>query len=300
MFIGMDILGFSEGSVFDTKIAHTEYNSLEIKGGLVDHIFVDEDIDVSDSLYKNNTFSFTAVMIASLDGNLEAGSIYNNGIEVDRIRFQKRRTDELYWTDVAELKYNFPEKKLYEALDKYIQNDFEYEYSLLPVTDDVLGLRVKSEPIVAKYDGFFVSDKVNNIRLLFNAEMGGIDHSNPHTVFDVLDSRFPIISYGNSDYRQSSISAVLLTPSSYDKGSIDIRSEKNNRDNIMRFLKNRKPKIFRGQNGEIMLITIIDNPKETPNKVTGVFEVSFGFVEIGEISSTTLRNNGLIEGLSEV
>src|SRR5690606_11713339 len=112
-------------------------------------------LNVSNSLLKNNIFSFTTVMLASLKGNLEAGSIYNNGIEVDRVRFQKRKSDELYWTDVAELKYNFPEKKLYEALDKYIQNDFEYEYSLLPVTDDVLGLRVKSSPIVADYDGFF-------------------------------------------------------------------------------------------------------------------------------------------------
>lgn len=301
MMIGLDFFGYEDGSIFNTQIAHTDYSSLEIYGGLIDHLYVDKNLNVNNDTDKNELFYYSTVILSSFSGNLEAGSISNYGIEIDRIRFQKRKSDELYWTDVAELEYDSPNKTLYEALDKYIQNDFEYEYSLVPVTDEILGLRVKSKPIVAEYDGYFISDKDNNFQLLFNAEMSPIDHVNPSTVFEPLNSRFPIISYGNLDYRQSSISAVILSPISYNSGSINIKAEKMNREKIMKFLKSRKPKVFRDQNGEIMLMTITDNPKEDPNnKVAGVASVSFSFIEIGEMTSEGLRKNGLIEGLSEV
>jgi hypothetical protein len=301
MIVSLDFFGFEDGSIFDTQVAHTEYNSLEVYGGLIDHLYVDEDLNVFSDTDKNQLFYYSTVILGSFSGSLEAGSISNYGIEIDRIRFQKRKSDELYWTDVAELEYDSPNKTLYEALDKYIQNDFEYEYSLVPVTDEILGLRVKSKPIIASFDGYFISDKDNNFQLLFNAEMGSIDHVSPSTVFEPLNSEYPIVSYGNLDYRQSSISAVVLSPSSYDTGIINIRAEKMGREKMMKFIKSRKPKIFRGQNSEIMLMTIVDNPKEDPNnKVAGVASVSFSFIEIGDLSSESLRKNGLIEGLSEV
>lgn len=301
MIVGMDFFNYEDGAVFNNIVIHPSYTSLEAYRGLLDHLYVDNDITVPEGIEKNRLFYFSTVMLAQFMGSLEAGSISNNGIEIDKVRFQKRKTDELYWTDVAELDYDSPNKTLYEALDKYIQNDFEYEYSLVPVTDEILGLRVKSEPIIADYEGYFISDRDNNFHLLFNGEMGSISHNVQNTVFEPLNSRYPVVSYSNLDYRQSSLSAVVISTSSYEDNQINIRAEKMGREKMMEFIKSKKPKVFRGQNSEIMLISIIDNPTEDHNnKVAGIASVSFSFIEIGDMSSESLRKNNLIEGLSEV
>lgn len=301
MIIGTDFFGMDDGIMFNTVTIHTEYNSLESYFGLLDHLYVDQDITVFSDIEKNKLFHYSTVILAQFNGTLEAGSISNNGVEIDKIRFQKRKTDDLYWTDVAELEYEPATKKFYESLDKYIQNDFEYEYSLLPVTDEVLGLRVVSAPIIAAFEGYFISDKNNNFHLLFNGEMGSITHVNPSSVFEPVNSQFPIVAYGNLNYRQSSISALFLSPASYENNGINIRAEKMGREKVMSFVKSRSPKIFRGQNSEIMLMTIVDNPTEDHNnKVAGVASINFNFVEIGDVSSDSLRKHNLIEGLSEV
>lgn len=300
MLISLDFFGYEDGAIFDTTLEHHDYHSVKLKDGIIDHIHIDSDLTVDETTEKTNYFTFNTVLNASLNGHLEGGSLINEGLQIERIRFQKRKTDELYWTDVAELEYSYPEKTFYEALDKYIQNDFEYEYSLLPVTSNVLGTRVTSDPVTAQFEGYFISDMDNNYKLIYNAQLNPIDHVSHSTLFEPLNNPYPIVSYGNANYRQSSISATILTPNSHD-GQIDIRTEKTEREKLMRFLKNRKAKIFRTPHGDSMLITITNNPREEANNsIYGLMTVSFDFVEIGEVNSDSLRMNGLIEGLSEV
>jgi hypothetical protein len=301
LLIGIDFLGFDNGAIFDTRGSHDNYYSLEIRDGLFDHLHVDRDLATDETTNKTSYFTYLTLLNAPFKGDLEAGSISLMGTEIERIRFQKRRTDELYWTDVAEYHYDFPNKRLYEALDKYVQNDFDYEYSLLPVTNEVLGHRVVSDPIKVKYEGYFLSDMNHNYQLLLNADFGTIEHTGSNSVMETLNGRYPIVSYSNLDYRQGSLQAILLTPQSIDTGKIYIKEENIAREKVINFLKNKRPKILRTVNGEIMLIGVVGNPSEIPNnKVAGVSSISFDYVEINEINSETLKNNGLILGLSEV
>lgn len=297
MIIGYDFHGEEDTLIFETKYSHPTYHKAELKNSEVNQFFIDEDTTISDDTSKPLNWNFTTVINALFQGDLEGGSVSANGLIIDRISFQKRKADDLYWDDIEEIPYDSGEKTLYEAIDKYIQNDFSYEYSLTPIASTVQGNRTVSTPIRVNFEGNFLSDINENYRLLYDFELGTIEHNSPSAIHQPLNSKYPIVTYSNTDYRSSSIDCLILTDTTVNNGgTVNIRNEKLQREKLIKFLKNRKPKIMRSQNGDIMMIAITDNPREEPNNsIHGIAKVSFSFVEIGSVDSDNLRANGLIK-----
>lgn len=297
MIIGFNFFGDYEGSsVFETMMVHSDYYRTELKDGIIDEIYIDEDTTITNSTTKPNSWGFKTVLDAKFQDNLEGGSIQASGETIDSVLFQRRKTDELYWNDVAKIEYSQGETTFYEIFDKFIQNDEEYEYSILPLAVDVKGERILSNPITADFEGYFISDKDNNYRLYYNAEFDTLTHNNPSAIHEPLNSQYPIVTYGQLNYRQGNLKALILSDSTISDHEIDVRAEKKLRQQLMSFLNNRKPKIIRGQNGELLLITIVGNTQEEHNnKINGIANVSFEFVEIGNTDSDTLKSYDLIE-----
>ena len=202
----------------------------------------------------------------------------------------------------GEIEYDPSERLLYEIIDKNIQNDFEYQYSLLPMAGDVLGNRVISDEITADFEGIFLSDKNNNYKLMYNIETNAIQHNVANAILEPLNSQYPIIIDGNLDYRSGGVKALFVSTDTANRhdGKVSIKAEKLGRERLMKFLKNRKPKVLRQSNGETMLIRIVDKPQEEHmNNVNGIAYVSFSFVEIGSMDSETLKANDILIGLEE-
>ena len=301
MLIGHDFFGFNNGAVFDTIFCHPSYQRLEIYDGTIDQVYIDEDITIPYSIEKPNNWRYFTVLNAKFQGNLEGGSVQNDGLVIEKIRFQKRSADELIWQDVAEIEYTPNKKIFYEAIDKYIANDFVYEYSVTPITATVLGSRVISDQITANFSGVFLSDKENNYSLLYDVEISDIQNNNPSSIFEPLFSKYPIITYSNLDYSTFDVTATFITAKTVDTGDINIRLERMGKDQLMIFMKNRKPKVYRDTNGNLKLVSVVGNPKEIPNNnVAGIAKLSFSLVEIGQIDNETMVAYNLLSGLEEV
>ena len=300
MFISLDFFGLDEGAVFKTNIGHVNYNELQITGAVIDEIYVDEDVEIPITTDKPESWTYSTILNAKFQGNLEAGSLSANGSEIDLIKFQKRRWDELEWTDVGEVKYNEDGKVIYELLDKFVANQQVYQYSLLPVTSSVLGGRVLSEEITVDFEGVFLSDKDNNYRLLYDLQFGDINHNTPSSVFETLNSKYPIVVYSNLDYTDFDVEATFVSASTSNgetERQVDTRMEKTERDNLLRWVKNHKPKIYRDVNGELKLVTVVDNPQEKPmSGVNGIAKISFKMVEIGSVDTESLKAYGMLDG----
>lgn len=300
IIIGMSFLGYDDGCVFETVNCHHDYNAVNVKYGLIDHLHIDKDLNTSDTVEKTSYFTYETIINGNLQNNLEFGSLNNMGIEIDKIRFQRRKIEDQFWTDVSELDYDVNTKRYYEAIDKYIANDFDYEYSLLPISNEVTGNRVISSPIKVDFDGYYISDKNHNYRIFYDAQMGNIEHISPSTVFEPINSRYPVVSYGQLDYRKSSLSGMILSASTIKNDFPDIKSQKLEKQQLLNFLKSKRPKVFRGMDGELMLIQITDNPVEEPNNdAISIANVSFSFVEIGDMNSNTLKDHGMLEGFDD-
>lgn len=301
MFIAYDLFGFKDGAIFKTLYYHPKESKLELSNGVYDEILLDGDMSIEYTTEQTTGWRYQTVLHCNFNGSVEGGSIRANDNTITSIKFQKRKVDELNWQDVVIIPYESGEKIIYEAIDKYIQNDFVYQYSLVPIAEAIMGSRVISDEITADFEGVFISDADNNYKLLYDIELSDIEHVTANHIFQPLNFQFPVISYGNLDYRQSSINTTFISTSTANRydGKVDIRMEKLGREQLFKFLKNRKPKVLRTTSGESMLISIIGNPKETPNNFAqGIASVNFSYVEIGKMDFETLKANDLIPKLT--
>lgn len=304
MFIAYDIFGFNESSIMNTQLAHSQYGNLNITGGVIDDIFIDRDITIPFTTTKPSEWNYSTVIYAKLQNNLEGGSAEAMGLEIERIKFQKRASNSLEWIDVGELEYLQGDPGIYEIFDKIIRNGEIYEYSLVPVTANVSGNRVISAPITAEFEGVFLNDSTYNYQLLYDIEHGEVNHNNPSAIATPLNAKYPIITYSNLDYIDFNVQATFISAQTIldqraNTQQVNIRMENLERENLLNFLKNRKPKIYKDSTGKLKLVTVTDNPKEIPKtNVEGVAALSIHLTEIAEINTDNLINYNLISSVS--
>ena len=303
MIIGFNAFGEENNLSFDNRLCHTNYNRLEVTGGVIDQIYVDEDITIPYSIEKPTDWRYLTVLNARFKNSLEGGSVEADNIQIEKIRFQKRQWDELEWQDVAEIEYNPSEKILYEAIDKYIANDFVYQYSIIPITSTIMGNRVVTDEITAKFEGVFISDKSANYELLYDIELSDIESNTSNAIFEPMNAQYPIVVHSNLDYSTFDITSTFISAETFKSGgnNINIRMERLGKDRLLKFMKNGKPKIYRDHHGNLKLVSVTGKPSEAPyNNVGGIAKLSFSLVEIGSTDSETLKANNLLEGLTEV
>ena len=301
ILLGIDLFN---SSCFQTTIAFPSFYRAELSNSVVDEIYIDEDTTITDSVIKPTVWGFKTILDAPFtDDSLEGGSISSgNGLVIDHILFQKRKSDELYWSDVSQITFDGT-SIFYETIDKYVANDFDYEYSLIPLVNTVQGNRIVSPTITVDFNGVFLSDKENNYFLYYDLEYGEIQHNTPKSVQEPLNSQFPIISYSQLDYKTLNVRSTSISDATASSGgTIDIKQEKIRRQQLFTFLKNKKPKIYRDSNGNVLLVSITDNPKEEPqSSIIGLSKVSFSMTEIGDAENNdSLIEMDLLEGITSV
>ena len=102
------------------------------------------------------------------------------------------------------------------------------------------------------------------------------------------------------DYTDFDVEATFVSASTSNgetERQVDTRMEKTERDNLLRWVKNHKPKIYRDVNGELKLVTVVDNPQEKPmSGVNGIAKISFKMVEIGSVDTESLKAYGMLDG----
>lgn len=280
-------------SVFNTHIPDTKYNKVSVKKSIVDEIYIDEDTSIEFSVDKPNSFLTTTILNAKFKNTLEAGNIVGQNGVLDYILIQKRELGTNEWTDVGTFKLNSSDI-YYEMIDKYIGNNKEYEYSLVPVSNRTLGIRSNSYYIKPFYCGMFLSDKDNNFSFLANLEYNSISHINPTKIHQTINGTYPIVTYSKMRYTDFKVQALLVTKNNI--YSYDYVNSVQYKRNLLNWLNNGKPKVYRDNRGDIKIVAVSGDILENPiSQKEGFNDISISFTEIGNINNTTdLRNYGLI------
>lgn len=293
ILIALDFYGDDESATFETTNIVNNFYRIELKSAIIDELFIDE---TTNNLFNfdREEWSYETVALAKFQGNLEAGNITNNDTPIEYIKFRKRKVDTLLWQDIAIFTFDVLQQ-IYEYTDRVVQATEEFEYMIIPITSSVTGSFVTSR-IQCDFESTFLVDKSNSYQLLYNLEYSDIENVLPSTTIETY-SKYPTVVYGQSEYSKSSIKTLIISDYSI-SGEIDKRQERLNRENMMRFLNNRKPKILKDGSGRYYLISILGGIRETPNNnlSQSISEINFNWVEIGDAQNETdLKNNGLID-----
>jgi hypothetical protein len=254
---------------------------------------------------KSNSWNDNTIMLATFQGNLSAGSVNVGNHKVSTIQFLRRKKDTTEWQICKEIQYD-EEQEGYSFVDKYIESEQEYEYCIRPTARayDDTGVYVETiigenSPItlvrvVFDYAHLFDSETPNGFDLLYNFKLGDITSNIDANTITTLGGQYPFTIYGASKYKTGSATCLLVTEESA-TGSIDVGAEKILRNNIDKFLSNKKPKILKCDDGTYLLISISDNYTLIPNEnLLGSYSLSFNYTEIGDANDVdTLKKYGL-------
>ena len=299
MIIGYDFFGKDfHGNIFDTAISTSELDEVTVGAGLWDEIFVSVDTTIDDYEEKPDLWQLKTIMDAKFQNNLEAGSFGAGGNVVDTLQLYRRDINKSSkQLLVGMFPYN-PEYNVYSFVDRLAENLANYEYSIVPIAGDIMGDLMKANnPAYVEYDGVFLSNIDNNFKIEFDIKQGSVTHNTNFSEMQTLNGRYPIIVKGNQNYRTGNISFLPVSDEqiSHRGRNISPRTERELRDNIVKFLQSDGAKLVRNSSGDMKLVAV-HNVQEVPREgvVEDLSDISFDYVEVGKLEDNDLAKNGLL------
>lgn len=286
------------GNVFDTAISTAELDEVTMGAGLWDELFISVDTKIGQEMLKPKNWQLKTIMDAKFKGSLEAGSLGADGHVVTKIQLYRRdinKTNE--WLLVGMWDYD-EDFNVYSFVDRLAENQANYEYAILPVADKILGdLTQTNRSVHVEYDGVFISDLQNNFKVEYDLKKDAVTHVKNYSEMQTLNGRYPIVVSGNQNYRTSSMSFLPLTDEQVNSRGTKIngRSERELRESIVNFLQKGGAKVIRNSNGD-MTVAAVHSVTETPREgnLEDLSDISFNYVEIGELEYETMSKGGLI------
>lgn len=300
MIIGHSIFNHNfHTRFFDTALPTSQIDELTIGAGIYDELYVSLDTTITKVNEKPSRWFLKTIINPKFKEDIEAGTLDADGHKVTEIQVYRRKVGiESEWTLIGRFSYEF-EFNVYSFIDNSAENDATYQYAIVPIATEVVGELTESQPIKVNYSGVYLSDLENNFRLEIDFEMGDVAYNKNFSTMTPLNGQFPIMIYGNQNYRTGDVTFLPITQEQIDTGGtkIDGRAERIQRDSVVNFLNNGQAKILRNDNGEVMIIATSDvksKPKE--NQLMDIHSVSFNYTEVGKVDSQTLANTGLLGG----
>lgn len=299
MIIGVDYFNYGfDNTYYDTAIPTSELDEVEMGAGMYDEFFLTVDTTVDDSPTKPKDWQLTTLMDAEFNNSIEAGSINGAGHVVTKLQCYRReyRGTDTSWQLISEFDYD-DHYNLYTVIDRFVENNVTYEYCIVPLAQEIMGDLLIGPPVKAEYNGVFISDIEENYSMDIDLQVSDLVYNTNMNQAVPLNGQYPIVSFGNANYRTGTISFLPMTPQQiYGYTSeIDEHDEYLNRSRIIKFLNNGQAKVVRREDGDIFVVATT-NVKSSPKAegLEAIQTLTFDFVEIGALDFNTMQKGGLI------
>lgn len=274
---------------------------IKLRNGSFDHLH----LEAGRSAMGNNflehqgrqyLFSMRTIILMRFQGTFEGGSIEANDYTITSVQMARRVfNSNSDWETINHFPYD-PEKNLYTTNDRSPLSEIEYEYAFLPIAHEWIGRPVESPPVMVRYTDMFLTDAYQNIAVRYNINIGPIQNNSVMGTLVPLNGQFPIVSFGNSNYRTGAITFMPLSRQTIDRhgASVDRNAEYINRRAIVNWLMNGQAKIFRMGNVNYLVVThdIVETP--VAGGITPLTEVTMNYTEVGELNFNNMVTNGLL------
>lgn len=270
---------------------------LKIMRGVYDHVNLNQDVTSPMSTVIPTEWTNTTLLDCNFDENISGGSLDEIAQDVTAIKIKRRKKGEYNWVTIKEIEIKSTEDFTFAFNDVLSASGFDYEYAYVTITGNTEGAYNINE-IKTDFKGVFVCDTNTAYRFYSGVEYGTVATVQKVGVFEPFGRQYPIVvSNGNTQYDSGSFSGYVFPSNFYNDNIIDRHEIVEERNNIIKFLSNKKPKILKDHNGNCWLICIVDKPSTSydNNYGQGVVKVEANWVEIGDYNnSSDLYNANLI------
>lgn len=191
-------------------------------------------------------------------------------------------------------------------IDFLNQHGKTYRYALVPLLTqqqgdidvEIEGGYTVSDDVLSVFDGVFVANSNGSQKLKAATEYGDLETNQDVGVLTTIGNKYPfVVSNSNLNYHSGSISALIVPSDFYTNGDLDRLDIVERREAIEKFLTDKTAKILKDWNGNIWLITFVENVEVSfvDDYGMGLGTLSAKWVEIGNVNDQTdLKQTGLI------
>lgn len=287
-----------DGNALDpTPTDINNINYTRVQNGIFDHLNVSKDTEFNYSSIIPTKWDANTIMDANFEGNISAGNVAVVAANVTSVRVKRRVKGTFEWTTIKEIPVTKPEDLTFTIVDNLNAYNVEYEYAWVPMTNDVEGNYI-IESILSQFQGVFICDVNNIFKLQAGVEYNNNDANQQVGVFQPYNRKYPVIvSNSLINYQTGSISSWVLPEGFEDSKSLDRLEITKEKEAVLKFLMNKKPKIIKDANGNNWLVYFTGNPSMSYNNNygQGMVKVNAEWTEVGDPNDKTdLYENGLI------
>lgn len=295
-FIGYNFC--SDGNSADptpTNINNITYTRLQ--HGIFDHFNATRNVAFDYNSIIPTDWDLDTIMNADFKGNVSAGNVSQVAAGITAVRVKRRVKGTFDWITIKQIPVSKPEDLSFIVTDNLNAYNTEYEYAFVPVMEDVEGSYI-IESILSKFEGVFVCDVDTVFKFHAGVEYNNNTSNQQIGVFQPYNRQYPVVvSNSIMNYQTGAIGGWVL-PDDFDNNRqfnrADITKEK---EALLKFLLNKKPKIIKDMNGNSWLVYFTGNPTLSydNNYGQGMVKVNAEWTEVGDPNDKTdLYENGLI------
>ena len=295
-FIGYNFC--ADGNALDpTPTNINNITATRLQNGIFDHFNATRNVTFDYSSVIPIDWDIDTIMDANFKGNISAGNVDQVASGITGIRVKRRVKGTFDWITIKELPVEKSEDLSFVVTDNLNAYNVEYEYAFVPMLGDVEGNYI-IESILSKFEGVFICDADTVFKFMAGVEYSNNTANQQIGVFQPYNRQFPVIvSNSVLQYKTGSIGGWVL-PEGYETNRvIDRTAITKEKEILLKFLTNKKPKIIKDMNGNNWLVYFTGNPNMSydNNYGQGMVKVNAEWTEVGNPNDKNdLYENGLI------
>lgn len=285
-FIGYNFCG--DGNSADpTPTSVNNITKTRLSNGIFDHFNMSRNVTFNYDSIEPIDWDIDTVINANFNGNIDGGNVEASVLNTTSVRIKRRIKGTFDWITIKEVSISKPEDLSFVITDNLASYDTEYEYAFVPLIGENEGNYIINS-IMSKFQGVFICDAETVFK--FSA---GVEYSNNQVnqeigVFQPYNRQYPVIvSNSVLNYKSGSIGGWVL-PENFDQNRvIDRKAITKEKEVLLNFLMNKKPKMIKDMNGNKWLVFFTGNPSLSydNNYGQGMVKVNAEWTEIGDSES---------------
>lgn len=298
-FINYNFL--QDGDALNPYPTHIEdINKVKIQNAIYNDFLISSDVNSNYSVTPPTAWDIYTILWATFNNTINAGSVDLDVGDIVAIRIKRRKLGEFDWFTIYEKEINDVNDFAFSGNDYFAQYGEEYEYAWVPVlqtdTQGELEGNYITNSIESKFNGVFVCDADTIHKLYAGVAYGTSQQTQQVGIYNPIGKKYPIyVTNGANNYQTGSVTSKIV--GNYENtGVFDRKEMVQEKNNLIKWLTNKKAKIIKDYNGNIWLVFITGAPSVSYDSQwgNGMMEMSFQWGEIGDPNDVKdMQNVGL-------
>lgn len=268
----------------------TDVNNItvtRIQNGIFDQYNMTKDVVFDYNSIQPTDWDINTIMNANFNGNPNAGNTENLAANITAVRIKRRIKGTFDWITIKEIEITSVTDLAFTVVDNLNAYNTEYEYAFVPMTGDAEG-NYTIDSILSKFNGVFICDADTVMKIRAGVEYSGNIENQQIGVFQPYNRQYPVIvSNSIIKYKTGSIGGWVLPSEWEDSRLVDVQAVRKEKELLLDFLLNKKPKIIKDMNGNCWLVFFTGNPSVSydNNYNQGMIKVAAEWTEIGSATN---------------